>query len=177
MRFEELARLGWECHLDTAKRHGERTPTSLGLPSTLDNCAAYEAHGAFVGESLAAYVVTLRVEDWAYILVNRSATAHLGSYANNALVFSVAREMLARPDVTVVSYGIEGLVTVESLERFKTSMGFVKDPVRQRIVLAPLLKPLINPFTAAPINAVATLMRKNLSFQKLAGFCRVASHS
>jgi hypothetical protein len=177
IRFEELAALGWDAHRDTAGRHGEVEPSSLGIDAVLDECPAYEAWAAFVGETLAAFVVTMSVDGWAYVLVSRSVDAFLSSYANNALVFSVVKELLTRPDIDVVSYGLEGLVPVSSLDRFKASMGFVKQPVRQRIVLAPLLRPLLNPLTSAPISALAGLMRNNLRVQKLAGFCRVASQS
>jgi hypothetical protein len=177
LQFEELESKAWDAHRDTTKRHGYGEPSSLGVYSRLDDCAAYEAWGSFVGDALAAFAVTMRVEDWAHIIVNRSATAYLGSYANNVLIFSVVSELLARDEVNVVSYGIEGLVTHDSLDRFKSSMGFTREPVRQRIVLKPLLKPLVNPLTVAPITALAELMRNNLRLQRLAGFCRLASRS
>lgn len=176
VRFEEILAKGWEAHCDTAKRHGESVPQSLGLDEKLDDCPAYEAWGAFVGDRLAAYLVTLHVEDWAHILVNRSVTAYHKLYCNNALVFSVVKELLARPSVAAVGYGGEGLVPSELLDRFKTSIGFSKEPVRQRIVLAPRVRPLINPLTSLPITALAGVMRNNGRLQKIAGFCRIASH-
>lgn len=176
VRFEEILAKGWEAHCDTAKRHGESVPQSLGLDEKLDDCPAYEAWGAFVGDRLAAYLVTLHVEDWAHILVNRSVTAYHKFYCNNALVFSVVKELLSRPSIAAVGYGGEGLVPSELLDRFKTSIGFSKEPVRQRIVLAPRVRPLINPLTSLPITALAGVMRNNGRLQKIAGFCRIASH-
>jgi hypothetical protein len=175
--FEQLVKQAWEAHRDTASRHGDSEPSSLGLDPVLDKCDAYEAWGAFADNSLAAFVVTMSVESWTEVLVNRSVSAHASSYANNALIFSVVKALLARPNTEVVSYGIEGLIAADSLDRFKKSMGFVQLPVRQRIVLSPALRPLMNPITAAPIAALASLMRNYPRVQRLAGFCRVASQS
>ncbi len=70
IKFAELMEKGWQAHSDTKRRHMQQT-FSLGLTASLDECRAYEAWGAFHDNSLLAYVVILRVDDWAYILINR----------------------------------------------------------------------------------------------------------
>jgi hypothetical protein len=174
MSFAELVSLGWEAHRDTAQRHREDEPSSLGIEAKLDNCAAYEAWGGFVDGHLAAYIVTQWVEDWVHILLNRSVNAYLKFYPNNALIFSVVREMLSRPGVQAVSYGFEPLTAADSLERFKSAMGFVKEPVSQRVVLAPRMKLLVNPITSRSVEALASLLPGVPRLQKIAGLCRLA---
>lgn len=174
LSFAELEALGWEAHRDTAKRHGEPDPSSLGIEAKLDSCAAYEAWGAFVDGQLASYVVTVWVEDWVHILLNRSANAYLKFYPNNALIFSVVKQLLAREGVQAVSYGLEPLIAADSLGRFKSAMGFSKEPVCQRVVMAPRVKLLLNSVTSRPIEVLAGLLPKTPRLQKIAGLCRIA---
>ena len=176
MSFAELEELGREAHDDTMKRHQVNT-SSLGLDRTLENCQAYEAWGAFVDGHLAAYMVTLWVEDWVHILLNRSVSSYLKFYPNNAMIYSVVSELLSRPGVSAVSYGLEPLNGLESLEHFKLGMGFVKEPVRQRIVVARWLKPLLNTVTCRTVEAIARFGRSNLRLQKAAGVCRLIRSS
>jgi len=177
MSFEELVALGWEAHRDTAKRHGEAEPPSLGIEAKLDNCAAYEAWGAFVEGHLAGYIVTMWVEDWVHILLSRSVNAYLKFYPNNALIFSVVKEMLSREGVLAVSYGLEPLIAADSLERFKSAMGFVKEPVCQHVVMSSRVKLLLNPVTSKSIEILANFLPRNRRLQKVAGICRIARKS
>jgi len=122
---------------------------------------------------LAAYLVTLWVEDWAYILINRSANAYLRFYPNNALIFTVTQQLLSRPGISTVSYGWEPLYPLESLEHFKLRMGFAKEPVRQCIILTPWLRPLLNPVMCRAIEKVTTIRPNDHRLQRLAGLCRI----
>ncbi len=177
LSFTELEQLGREAHDDTLKRHDVKVSSTLGFDDTLQNCRAYEAWGAFVEGHLAAYMITLWVEDWVHILLNRSVSSYLKFYPNNAMIFSVVSELLARPGVSAVSYGLEPLNGLESLEHFKLGMGFVKEPVRQRIVVARWLKPLLNTVTCRTVEALASVRRSNLRLQKAAGVCRLIRSS
>lgn len=175
LTFDWLVHGGQEAHRDTMARHGQDSG-SLGLNSRLDDCPGYGAWGAFVDDNLAAYIVTLCVEDWAHILVNRSADAYLKFYPNNALVFTVAQELLSRPGVSTVSYGWEPLASRGTLDHFKSGMGFQKEPVRQRIILRPWLRPLLNSTVCRAIAKMAGL-HPNDRLQRLAGFCRIVAES
>ena len=175
--FEELVLLGREAHDDTLQRHAENNSQSLGFDTELQKCSAFEAWGAFVEGRLAAYMVTLWVEDWVHILLHRSVTAYLKSYPNNALIFSVVSELLSRPGVTTVSFGLEPLVSHDSLAHFKSGMGFLKEPVCQRVVLAKRAKLLLNPITNKSVEVLANLLPGNSRLQKVAGICRIARKS
>lgn len=175
--WEELERIAQEAHTDTMKRHEVDGSESLGFGTQLGECPAYEAWGAFVDGSLAAYIVTQWVEDWVHILFQRSANAYLTSYPNNVLIFSVVKEVLSRQGVLAVSYGLEPLTALGALEHFKLGMGFVKEPVRRRIVVTRWLKPLLNSVICRAVEAVALLQPDNLRLQKVAGVCRLIRQS
>ncbi len=177
MTWEEVEAVATEAHTDTMKRHELNGARSLGFGIYLKECPAYEAWGAFADGALAAFMVTLWVEDWVHILIQRSVNSYLKFRPNNALVFGVVKEILSRQGVSAVSYGLEPLNSLQSLEDFKLGMGFVKEPVCQRIIVAPWLKPLINPLTCWIVEAAASLRRNNARLQKAAGICRIVRES
>jgi hypothetical protein len=173
LSWDELIAHGEEAQRDTLVRRGARHAETIPLDvdQSFQNCSAYEAWGAYVDEQLAAYLVILRAEDWAYLLINRSANAFLKLYPNNALVYTAVHDLLSRPGISAVSYGWEPLTPLESLEQFKLSMGFEKTPVRQRVVLHPLISRFFQPFMARLIEQIAMRRPNNQRLQKLAGLC------
>jgi len=177
MPWEELEAITSAAHADTMKRHQLNGWRSLGFGSYLKECPAYEAWGAFVGDELAAFMVTLWVEDWVHILIQRSVSSYLKFRPNNALVFCVVKELLSRPGVSAISYGLEPLAVLESLEDFKLGMGFVKEPVCQRIIVARWLRPLINSVSCRVIETAASWRPNNPRWQKVAGICRMVRES
>ena len=177
LSWDELVALAGEAHRDTMKRHRTNGAESLGFDVQLSECPAYEAWGAFIDGHLAAYAVTLLVEDWVHILLHRSVTAYLKFYPNNALIFSVVSELLCRPDVTTVSFGLEPLMSHDSLAHFKSGMGFAREPVYQRVVLAKRAKLLLNPITSRSIEVLANLLPGSPRLKKVAGICRIARKS
>ncbi len=171
----ELGENCWEADRDTAARHGDLTPSSLGLATELQECPAYEAWGAFAEGRLVAYAITECIDDWLEIIVERSVTDYLKCYSNNALIFTVMEESLKRDEISTISYGLGGLVRRESLDDFKLSMGFEKTLVRQRVILRPILKPLFSSPICWMVEKIAGLpkLKRNNRLQKIAGFCRV----
>lgn len=171
--WEELVAHGWEAHRDTVVRHGEAPPQSLGLDAGLAECPAYESWGAFVGGGMAGYIVALCVEDWAHILVHRSANAYLAARPNNALTYTVTQELLARPHLSAVNYGWESLASHDSLDSFKIGMGYAKEPVRQHAVPRPWLRPFLQPATCRLVEVVAARRPNDGKIQKLVGLLRL----
>jgi hypothetical protein len=51
--------------------------------------------------------------------------------------------MLLRRGVRCITFGLESLEPVGALDEFKYGMGFRRDPLRQRVVFHPLLRPLL----------------------------------
>ena len=81
------------------------------------------------------------VEDCYYIHLQKSASALLKHYSNNALLFTVMKAALARPEVGWISNGQIALAAREGLYHFKTSMGFEIHPFKEQMVFNPLIRP------------------------------------
>lgn len=96
-----------------------------------------EGWGAFVGDDLAAFLVSVQFGDSVEFLLARSRSDLLDAYPNNALIFSVAEEMLVRRGLREITFGLESLESVGPLDQFKFGMGFEARPLRQRIVFHP----------------------------------------
>jgi hypothetical protein len=161
---------GRPAHDDTLARIGVRDPypwdTYWRAVEQSPDCV--EVWGALAGDELVAYLVGVLADRCFEIMVARSRTEALRYYPNNALVYTVVREMLARPGMESIWFGIESLEGADSVDEFKLSMGFVKAPIRQRIVLHPLLGPVIR---SAPVmrlvGALAERQPQNEMWRKL----------
>jgi hypothetical protein len=98
-----------------------------------------EVWGAFVDDTLAAYTLGGIAGPCAEIWDSRSVTDLLPHYPNNALLYTMVRDLLSRPEIDEVFFGVESVEETGSLVQFKESLGFVRAPVRQRVVLHPVL--------------------------------------
>jgi len=100
-----------------------------------------EAWAAFVDGELAAFIVAMLAEDCYYIHLQKSASSLLKHYSNNALLFTVMKCALSRPNVGWVSNGQIALAAKEGLYHFKTSMGFQIHPFKEQVVFNPVIRP------------------------------------
>ncbi len=159
--FSLLHRRGLQLNEDTLIRQGRSVPADLerywtGFYDAAQRTAGAEAWGAFVDGDLAAYLISFAIEDVANMTIVRSSTAHLGCYPNNALVFRFLQERLRSGRVRCVSYGYQSVQSgTDSLDQFKSGMGFVRDAVDQRIEIATWARPVLNRLT---LPAVARLL-------------------
>lgn len=174
MTFEQLVPLARPAHDDTTMRHGQQVSARLGLEPNLDYCPGYEAWGAFVQGRLAAYMVTLTVENWVHILVSRSMNEFLKYYPNNAIIVTILEDTFSRTGITAVNYGWESLAETESLQRFKINLGFVREPIMQRVVLRPSLRPVLNPITRKIFESISRHSTSG-SLQRLNRVIQIAS--
>src|SRR5579863_7862880 len=78
-----------------------------------------EGWGAFIDGQLAAFIVAMMAEDCYYLHLQKSSSALLKHYSNNALLFTVMKTALARPEVGFVSNGQIALAAKEGLYHFK----------------------------------------------------------
>jgi hypothetical protein len=144
--FAELAVLGRAADTDTLSRQGrswrfggkewDRYWKAADRPGM-------EGWGAFVGGDLAAFLLTAELGDCVEFLLARSRSDLLDAYPNNALIFTVAEEMLVKRRVGKITFGLESLEPVGPLDQFKFGMGFRREPIRQRVVFHPLLRTLL----------------------------------
>ncbi|MDZ7292063.1 MAG: hypothetical protein ONB44_05900 [candidate division KSB1 bacterium] len=153
---------GWSLHAETLKRQGRLAKADRRNWKRTANClghfAGLEVWGAWFEEALAAFVLTFQVEDCVHLLTFRSADQYLRYYPNNALIYTVISEMLSREAVRLVSFGEESLQGLESLDAFKTGMGFRKQPMVQKIILNPFVSPAVNGLTK---QLICTMNKRN----------------
>jgi hypothetical protein len=142
-----IATAGRQAHHDTLARQG-RDGVLTG--ETWDRfwaaagaTAGFEGWGAWNGGQLVAFLVTVTFEDAVEFLLARSCSDRLGAYPNNALLFYVTQEMLVRRRVPAITFGLESLEPVGSLDQFKFAMGFQPRSIRQRVVFHPLVRILL----------------------------------
>ena len=179
--FDVVASAGRRAHADTLARQGRQGVLADESWDRFWTAAAaapgVEVWGAWsAADVLAAFLVTVTFDESVEFLLARSCSDELHAYPNNALLFWVTEEMLARRGVPEITFGLESLEPVGPLDQFKFSMGFRPRPLRQRIVFHPLLHALLR---HAPVR---TLFRRwtdrhgseKVFWRKAAGLLRFA---
>lgn len=141
---EELMRTGEQAFLDTVKRQGRADRYGIDrwhkLLRAADADPGIEIWAAWHEGVMAAYLLTLVFADNCELYEARSRDDTLRHYPNNALIYTVTRHLLVERGLPQVTFGIEGLEELDSLDQFKLALGFYKKPVRQRVVFHPLLR-------------------------------------
>lgn len=129
-----------------------------------------EVWGARRQHQLLAYLVAVPVEGCVDILVARSADDGLRYYPNNALLFTAARDLVQRPGIERILFGLEPLEAVAGVDSFKESMGFTRRPIRQRIVFHPFAERIARARATARIaSALARRRSAGVFWRKLEG--------
>lgn len=177
MPLPDLADLGHALYHDTLLRQGRdpRVWTDAGWRrycEATDGLDGFTAWGAFADGELAAFLLTFLMEDHLTILHQCSATRFLHSYPNNALVFVVTREALDRPEVTTVQYGPQSLDAPPSLDEFKRTMGYVRRPMKQRVVFNPVVRPFVGGVSHGVVQRASALRPQSDTLRKLDGIMR-----
>lgn len=135
-----------------------------------------EVWGALVDGRLAAYLVGVLADHCCELLVARSSSDMLRFYPNNALLYTVVRDMLGRTDIDQVFFGVESLEDYDGIDAFKLSMGFTKSPIRQRVVLHPLLRPVLqNTLVLKALALLADRRPEDERWRKLRGIVALSS--
>jgi hypothetical protein len=174
--FNRLAEEGWLLQKDTLERQG-RTGC-MGQDDWQRICLAaeglpgFEAWGAIVKGDLAASLLTSRIENICYVPYALSDRKFLRDHVNNALFYSVCCNMLSRDGVSEIFFNLQSLDAPESVDEFKFRMGFTANPVRQCVVLHPLLKPLAMGITHKLISKILRRYPSNHYLAKTEGMIR-----
>lgn len=149
--FERYAKDGWLMEKDTLARQGRRTNRSQN--QWYKDCLAaadlpgFEAWGALVDDLLTASLLTFQMEDCCEMISQQCHRDYLNARVNNALTFVVTQTMMSRCNIRSVFYALHSLDAPCSVDEFKFRMGYTLKPVRQRVVLNPMLEPFVNGFT------------------------------
>ncbi|MGH7788200.1 MAG: hypothetical protein ACRERC_15115 [Candidatus Binatia bacterium] len=153
--FATIAAQGHAADRDTLARQGRGVrlagPAWDRYWAAAATTPGMEGWGAFVGGELAAFLVTVTLDDCVELLLARSRSDQLDAYPNNALVFTVTQEMLARRGLREATFGLESLEPVGPLDQFKYGMGYRAAPLRQRVLFHPAAGVLLR---AAPLRAL-----------------------
>jgi hypothetical protein len=176
VRLELIANDGWELQVDTLNRQGRHFKLDRRSWQRLCQAAGdlpgFTGFGAFVDGRLAASLITLQVEDCAYILYQQCLRQFLPQNVNNALSFTVTQALLATPGVRSILYGLHSLDAPSSVDEFKFRMGYTAKPVRQRVVFHPALRPFANPASHALLQQACRLRPGDPVLAKTEGMLR-----
>jgi hypothetical protein len=174
--FEQMAHEGWSLRKETLQRQGRKTAENEDFWKKLCQSAkgldGFEAWGAIHHGQLVASVLCFIIDDCCSILYQQSITDHLSHGINNTIAFSVSNDMLMRPNVQQIFYGLQSLDAPPSVDSFKFRMGYIAQPVRQRVVFNPQIAPLFNNITYAGIKTASHLLPGNPTLAKSEGMLR-----
>jgi len=174
--FDRYAQEGWALQVDTQKRQGRRTALDADHWARL--CAAasglegFEVWGAEVKGRLVATVFLCTVDDCVLLLFQQCLAEFLPLRINNALTFKVTEELVQRPNVGLLHYGLHSLDAPESVDKFKFSMGYTVRPVRQHVVFHPQVAPLFNSISHLALKGAHKLLPRSEFLAKSEGMIR-----
>lgn len=178
-----IAEHGRRAHADTVGRQGrdgvlgaERWERFFTTAAATDG---FEGWAAWVDDELAAFLITVVFDDSVEFLLARSRSDMLNAYPNNALIFTVAEEMLVRRGLREITFGLESLEPVGPLDQFKFGMGFTQRPLRQRVVFHPWLRAALRSGAVrAPLSWFAARRgEQDVFWRKAAGLLRFATEA
>ena len=137
----ELKQAGEQAFLDTVSRQGRADRYGLErwykLLDAADADPAIEIWSAWFEDKMAAYLLIMPFEDSCEFYEARSRNDTLKHYPNNALLYTVTEDILVKRGIPEITFGIEGLEDLDSLDSFKLAMGYYRKPVRQHVMFRP----------------------------------------
>lgn len=149
----DLKKFGEQAFLDTVGRQGRSNRYGIErwhrLLDAADLTPGIEIWSAWHENRLAAYLLVMVFDDACEFYEARSRNDCLRFYPNNALIYHLAHALLTERVVPRITFGIEGLEELDTLDQFKLTMGFRKEPIRQHVrfrqpLHALLTRPLVH---------------------------------
>lgn len=174
--LQRLAHEGWILQHDTLKRQGRLSSMSQKqweriCLSAID-LPGFAAWGAIIDGELAASILTARINDKYYVPYAQSLQKYMCKNVNHALFYSTGCSMISQKDIHEIFYSLHSLDAPESVNEFKFRMGFSTKPVRQRVVINPLLFPLANKVSYQVLKYMTQRYLKSNVFSKAEGMMR-----
>lgn len=174
--FDRLAEEGFGLQVDTLSRQGRdlklspdewkrRCLSAIDLPG-------FTAWGALVEGRLAASVITFEMNECGYMLYQQCHRDFLDLHVNNALSYIVTTELLSRPNITSILYGLHSLDAPASVDEFKFRMGYHAKPVRQRVVFNPIVTAFFNPLSYRLLKGLQSIRPRSPALAKAEGMVR-----
>jgi hypothetical protein len=174
--FERLASEGWPLRADTLSRQDREGAESREwwerLCRSADGLPGFEAWAAIAGGKLVASLLAFACDDCCSILYQQSRTDYLTVGVNNALTYVFTNQVLQRPGITCLFYGLHSLDAPPSVDQYKFRMNYKARPVRQRVVFHPWLAPLFNRASHAAARQLLRWRPGNPTLAKAEGMLR-----
>jgi len=174
--LSRLASEGWALRQETLARQGrsgaETAEWWQRLCRSAEGLAGFEAWGAVREGRLMASILTFTLDDCCVGLYQQCCSEALTTCVNNALTYSFTKEVLGRPSITEVFYGLHSLDADERLDKFKFRMGYVAKPVRQRVVFHPWVRWLVNGLSYRALKTARSHWPEQSALAKAEGMAR-----
>jgi hypothetical protein len=175
--FDRYVEEGWALRVDTLARQERRVKESREdwrrRYAAADGLEGFEIWAAEVHNRLGATLVTFQMDGWAYMLYQQCHRDYLREHVNNALSFLVTQNLIRRPNIRGIFYGMRSLDAPPSVDEFKFRMGYEARPVRQRVAFHPYLAPLVNGFTHRLARTLTGKHPQNRLLAKAEGMLRL----
>jgi hypothetical protein len=174
--FEQYAEEGWRIQRNTELRQGRAISnaqeTWRDMVLSAVGLEGFEVWGAIVDDRLVATVFFVQLDDCINVLYQQSLREYLPLRVNNALSFVVTQELINRPSVKLLHYGLHSLDAPANVDRFKLAMGYSVRPVRQRVILHPAVPRAIIPSANKILKVASKLIPKSNTLRKTEGLLR-----
>jgi hypothetical protein len=174
--LSRLASEGWLLRQETIARQGRSGGESetwwQRLCRSAEGLSGFEAWGAVREQRLMASIFTFTLGDCCVGLYQQCCAEALTTCVNNALTYSFTKEVLTRPTINQVFYGLHSLDADERLDKFKFRMGYVAKPVRQRVVLNRWMQLLLNGASYRVLRAIRCRWPTQATLAKAEGMAR-----
>ncbi len=174
--LSRLASEGWLLRQETIARQGRSGGESATwwerLCRSAEGLPGFDAWGAVRGPKLMASILTFTLDDCCVGLYQQCCAEALTTCVNNALTYSFTKEVLTRPGINQVFYGLHSLDADERLDKFKFRMGYVAKPVRQRVVFNRWMQLFLNGATYRVLKAARQRWPTQATLAKAEGMAR-----
>lgn len=149
----------------------------LSIEAAIDN-PIFECWAAFVGEKVGAFRIDFTYRGGFYGDVLFNVKSLLKYQVMNALMFVSTEQVMKRPHIDHVSYGVRSIYGDRpSLNRFKESMGYERIPLSERVEISPRYSRIVS-HDRARLGAclLGKLGLKSQKFQKLEAILNMYAH-
>jgi hypothetical protein len=174
--LERYANDGWRLQEDTLDRQGRiKSMTKKEwqrICLSAEGLSGFEAWGALCDGELAAALLIARIDDTYYVPYAQSLRQYLDLHINNALFYQVSRYMLSQKGIAGIFFSLQSLDAPESVNEFKFRMSFIPQPVRQRVVFHPFIRPWISSRLYSLVCYLKNRDQRNTKLPKIEGMLR-----
>jgi hypothetical protein len=149
--IQELKDEGLKLNLRTLERQKRNDPKANKeywhkICDGLDKTSGVNIFGAYHQGRLASYVVTLETPLMTEMIIQNSDSELLNYCPNNLLTYYVTwYNLTKRNDPVPVCYGLGSLEETHSLDHYKQGMGYIMQPIKQRLYFRKSVRLFLRP--------------------------------